>query len=88
MLIISVPTTAEGTNNAGKIKAKKFGLIASARFKSGYMPPMNPKIFKLPRDPAEQEAVLAACCTEIENLAEPETIFKPFGIVCPAFVDE
>ena len=82
-LVISVPTTAEG-GKAGKIKSS-FGLFVLGKTKADYFPSLNTKIFSLHPDPDEQAAELAACCTEIENLAEPENIFKAFRITCPAF---
>ena len=43
------------------------------------------KVFSLHPDPTEQAAQITACCTEIQNLGEPETIFKQFGLSCPDF---
>jgi hypothetical protein len=83
-LVISVPTTAEGSR-AGKIKSS-FGLFVLGATKSDFYPSLNPKVFALHPDPTEQAAELAACCTEIENLGQPENIFKKFfRTSCPEF---
>ena len=84
-LVISVPTTAEG-GKAGKIKSS-FGLFVLGKTKADYFPSLNTKIFSLHPDPDEQALELDACCTEIQNLGQPENIFKKFKMRCPEFVD-